>query len=89
MKATDWQEVIGTIGLFALVLTVVTLLIWQIGATWRAKAVLARQDEYRALASKAVLVQENTERHLAEQGRTLAEMHSRLQVLERILKDAE
>jgi hypothetical protein len=89
MKATDWQEVIGTIGLFALVLTVVGAVVWQLGVRLRAKVGSPREDEYRELARSAVQVQENTERQLAEQGRTLAEMNARLQVVEAILKDAE
>lgn len=89
MKATDWQEVIGTIGLFALVLTVVGGVIWQVGARFRAKVGLPRENEYRELARNAVEVQENTARQLTEHGRTLTEMNARLQVVEAILKDAE
>ena len=62
---------------------------WQFGATWRARAVLARENEYRLIADKAVLVQESTERQLAEVGGRLAEMKTRLQSLERVLKDVE
>jgi hypothetical protein len=89
MKATGWQEIIGVIGVFVLIISVVTMSIWQLAATWRAKAVLAREHEYRAIADKAVLVQESTERQLAEMTGRLAEVQTRLQSVERILKDVE
>ena len=89
MSSNDWTEVVGAIGVFVLVTAVVTLVIWQFGATWRARAALARDDQYRAIADKSALVQESTERQLAEIGGRLAEMQSRLQSMERILKDVE
>lgn len=89
MSSSDWQEVIGTIGVFLLVTVVITVSIWQLASTRRAKAMLAREDEYRKIADRTVLVQETTERHLAELGGRLAEMQSRLQALERVLKDVE
>jgi hypothetical protein len=90
MISTDeWQEIIGTVGVLLLVTTVIVVLVWQFGATWRAKALLAREEEYRTIADKAVLLQERTERQLTEINGHLAEMQSRLQSLERILKDVE
>lgn len=89
MNSNDWTEIVGAIGVFVLLTAVVTLAIWQFGATWRARAVLARDTQYRAIADKSALVQESTERQLAEIGGRLAEMQSRLQSMERILKDVE
>ncbi|MCK9921191.1 hypothetical protein MXD61_04615 [Frankia sp. AgPm24] len=89
MSGTDWQEVTGVIGFFLLVTAVITVTIWQLAATWRAKAVLARENEYRAIADKAVLFQEGAERQLAELVGRLAEIQTRLQSVERILKDVE
>jgi hypothetical protein len=89
MTGHDWSEAIGTFGVFALVISVLVVGMWQFGATWRARAVLARENEYRLIADKAVLVQESTERQLAEVGGRLAEMQTRLQTLERVLKDVE
>jgi hypothetical protein len=74
---------------FALVISVVVVGIWQLAATWRARAVLARESEYRTLADRSALVQESTERQLAEIGGRLAEMQTRLQSVERVLKDVE
>lgn len=85
MSATDWQEVVGVVGLFVLLTAVITVTIWQLAASWRARAVLAREQEYRTLAAAAVRTQENTERHLAELGGRLTEMQSRMESLERML----
>ena len=82
MSDTDWQEVIGTIGIFILVTSVIVVSIWQVAATARARAVLAREKEYRQLADRAVVVQEATERQLGE-------MQARLTSVERLLKDVE
>jgi hypothetical protein len=89
MSAQDWTQVVGTIGVFALVISVVIVGIWQLAATLRARATLAREREYRTLADRSALVQESTERQLAEIGGRLAEMQTRLQSVERVLKDVE
>jgi hypothetical protein len=89
MKATDWQEVIGTIGLFVLVWTVVAMLIWQFGAAWRARAYSRQAAQFQELAVRAVLAQENTDRQLIEHGRALTDLQARLRAVEYILKDAE
>jgi hypothetical protein len=89
MTANDWSEVVGTFGVFALVIAVAVVAIWQGAATWRARAALAREQEYRTLADRSALVLESTERQLAEIGGRLAEMQSRLQSVERVLKDVE
>ncbi|MGZ3145672.1 hypothetical protein ACVDFE_27505 [Lentzea chajnantorensis] len=59
MSPYDWQEIIGVVGVFVLITAVTTVLIWQLAATWRAKAALARENEYRALAERAVQAQES------------------------------
>ncbi|CAO5250751.1 hypothetical protein [Frankia sp. AgKG'84/4] len=89
MSPWDWQEIIGTIGFFLLIATVITVSIWQLAATRRAKVGMAREGEYRTIADKGVLVHEAIERQLAELGGRLAEMHSRLHALERVLKEVD
>jgi hypothetical protein len=85
MSSSDWQEIIGTIGFFALI----SLVIWQLAATWRARSQLAREKEYRTIADRSVLVQEGTERQLTEISGRLTEMQARLKSLERVLKEVE
>ena len=43
MDGHDWTEVVGAFGLFALVTTVLTTLIWQFAATRRAKVQVVRE----------------------------------------------
>jgi hypothetical protein len=71
------------------VITVITVSIWQLASTWRAKAQLAREKEYRTIADRAVLVQEDTGRELTEISGRLVEMQTRLESVERILKEVE
>jgi hypothetical protein len=68
MSEHDWTEVVGAIGLFTLVTTVITTIIVQVARTWRANAVLAREGQYRKLAETAVRTQEGIERQLTEVG---------------------
>ncbi|GAA1411531.1 hypothetical protein GCM10009639_63250 [Kitasatospora putterlickiae] len=82
MSGSDLTEVVGALGLFVLVTVVLAVVVWQFGATYRAKAALAREGEYRRLAETAVGVQQETERQLAE-------VRQRLASMERILKEVE
>jgi uncharacterized glyoxalase superfamily metalloenzyme YdcJ len=89
MSEHDWTEVVGAIGIFTLLTTVITVTIVQLATSWRAKAMLAREDSFRTIAEASVRAQEQTERHLAELGTRLAELDSRMTSLERILKEVE
>ncbi len=82
MSEHDWTEVVGAIGIFTLLTTVIAVTIVQVATSWRAKAALAREDAYRTLAETAVRSQEATER-------TLGELNDRMRSLERILKEVE
>lgn len=89
MSAQDLTEVVGAVGLFALVITVITTVVKQVGATTRAKAALSREAEYRKLAETAVQAQEGTERRLAGLEEGTGQMQTRLAAIERILKQIE
>ncbi|MFD8497489.1 hypothetical protein [Amycolatopsis sp. NPDC059657] len=82
MNIRVWGEVAGVIGIFVLLTVVIAVAISQVAATWRAKAVLAREEEYRKLAERAVSSQENIERQLAD-------MQTRLKSVEKVLKEVE
>ena len=85
----DWMEVAGAAGLFLLVTTVITVIIWQLAATWRAKAALGREEVYRKLAEEAVRAQESIDRRLDDLSERLKTMDGRMASLERILKEVE
>jgi hypothetical protein len=89
MSDHDWTEVVGAIGIFTLLTTVITVTIVQLAASWRAKASLAREQEYRNLAEAAVRNQESIERQLAELNGRLTETQSRMNSIERVLKEVE
>ncbi|NUW40993.1 hypothetical protein [Nonomuraea rhodomycinica] len=89
MNEHEWQEVIGTIGIFVLLTAVIITVLCQVAVTWRAKARLARESEYRALAESAIAGQQAVERRLEEIGRHVTELSSRTDSIERILKDVE
>lgn len=82
MNIRVWGEVAGVIGIFVLLTVVIAVAISQVAATWRAKAVLAREEEYRKLAERAVRSQESIERQLAD-------VQTRLQSVEKVLKEVE
>jgi len=85
MTYHGWQEIIGVAGIF----TLLTVAVWQFAATWRAKAVLAREREYRKLVESGVKTQENTESLLSDLRDQLTRVQSRLDSVEHVLKDVE
>nr|WP_042195639.1 hypothetical protein [Kibdelosporangium sp. MJ126-NF4]CEL22135.1 conserved hypothetical protein; putative secreted protein [Kibdelosporangium sp. MJ126-NF4]CTQ92916.1 conserved hypothetical protein; putative secreted protein [Kibdelosporangium sp. MJ126-NF4] len=89
MSWRGWQEVIGVVGVFVLITVVLTVTIWQLAATWRAKANLAREQEYRTIAEGAVAAQQEVRRELAELNRQLTELRTRVDSVHRILSDVE
>ncbi|MES4906938.1 MULTISPECIES: hypothetical protein [unclassified Streptomyces] len=89
MDIREWTEVVGAFGLFALVTTVLTTVIWQFAATRRAKAQVVREQEYRKLAESATAAQQGTEERLKEISERLAQMQGRMDALERILQTVE
>ncbi|MGW9596328.1 hypothetical protein ACWHLZ_39310 [Streptomyces chartreusis] len=89
MNEHEWQEVIGTIGIFVLLTAVVVTIIWQVAISWRAKAQLARESEYRRLAEAAVTGQQKIERQLTEIGGQVSDLQSRTNSIERVLKAVE
>jgi hypothetical protein len=82
-------EVAGAIGIFVLLTTVITVTIWQIGSTWRAKLVVEREHAYRELAESAVRAQQDVDRRLAELADRLSTVDTRMVSVERILKEVE
>ncbi|GAA4223050.1 hypothetical protein FHR32_001832 [Streptosporangium album] len=82
MDGHSLAEVVGALGIFAFVTTVITVIVVQVGATVRARAALAREDEYRRLASSGADTQRDIERQLGE-------ICERLTRIEKILKTVE
>ena len=89
MSGNDWAEVAGAVGIFAFVITITTVIIVQVATTIRAKAALAREDEYRKLAERASLLQEAIEKRLVALDEQAGQTQTRLTSIERILKQVE
>ncbi|MCX4387009.1 hypothetical protein OG777_08715 [Micromonospora peucetia] len=89
MSEHDWTEVVGAIGIFALLLSVITVTIVQVAKTRRARVVGACEEEYRRLAESAVQAQEANGRVLAALDGRLGVMESRLVSVERVLKEVD
>ena len=73
---------LATAGLLSIILVVV---IWQLAVTWRAKAALVREGEYRQLGERAVASHEETQRHLDGISSQLADARARLIAIEKSL----
>jgi len=82
MDGHEMAEVVGAVGLFVFATTVATVIIVQLFSTWRARAALTREAEFRQLAATAVATQESIDRRLSDQAERLA-------AIERILKQVE
>ncbi|MEV0400838.1 hypothetical protein [Actinoallomurus sp. NPDC050550] len=82
-------EAVGAFGLFALFTCVITVTIWQLAATRRAKVLVVREQEYRRIAEEALAAQRSTEQLLTELNGRVGEMQSRMESLERILQTVE
>lgn len=89
MTYHGWQEVIGAIGIFGMAIVVVTIVVWNLAATWRARSILARDYAYRRLAEQAVHHQDTIDRRLAGIDERLTDVQTRMRSVERILKEVE
>lgn len=71
----DWQEIIGTIGLFTLLITVVLSLMWRKAFLKRAEMQIRQDDRYRKLAERA----DEHQAKIAEQLEALNERLARVE----------
>lgn len=83
--ASDQAGAVGAAGVFLLMIVVV----WQIAATWRARMLASREDEYRRLAAKyATLLEDSVElqRRTAEE---LAQARTSIAAMEKMMREIE
>lgn len=80
-----WAGAVGAAGFFLLLIVIV----WQVAATWRARMLAAREEQYRQLAQKyAELLEDNVElqrRSLEEQAETRKAVAS----MEKMMREIE
>ncbi|SOD63064.1 hypothetical protein SAMN06297387_1095 [Streptomyces zhaozhouensis] len=83
--AAVWAAALGTGGVFVLMIVVV----WQIAATWRARMLAGREEEYRRLAAKyAELLEDNTE-ILRRYSDELAQVRTSVGSVERMMREVD
>ncbi|GAA4447042.1 hypothetical protein [Phytohabitans houttuyneae] len=84
-----WQEtVMGALAIIFLLVILVVVIV-QLGATWRARQSVAREQAYRTLAEQAAATQRETAQRLETMQADLAELRERTGALERLLKEVE
>ncbi|PYC69346.1 hypothetical protein C7C45_16885 [Micromonospora arborensis] len=89
MSDHDWTEVVGAIGIFALLISVFTVTVVQFAKTRRARLESARADDYRRLAETATQAQAENARLLAAMDGRLGGMETRMSTVERVLSDVD
>ncbi|MFG1867369.1 hypothetical protein [Micromonospora arborensis] len=89
MSDHDWTEVVGAIGIFALLISVFTVTVVQFAKTRRARLESARADDYRRLAETATQAQAENARLLAAMDGRLGGMETRMSTVERVLRDVD
>ncbi|MGW6055198.1 hypothetical protein [Streptomyces sp. NPDC055189] len=85
----DLDAIIFTLGGLLLLVPVIIVALRQRGKTQRAEAQLAREQDYRRLTELAVTTQELTDHKLTDIAAQLSDMRSRVESMERTLKDVE
>lgn len=87
-----WVGAVGAGGLFLLLMVIV----WQIAATWRARMLAGREEEYKELAAQyARLLEENIELHrrsleeLRETREELAKTRRSVGSMEEMMREIE
>lgn len=78
----DYSEMGAAIAGILMMTTVITVLIWQIFGTWRARMAVSREEAYRQLAEKAITLQ----RRIAED---LTDVQTRMTAIERLMREVE
>ncbi|MGW5556071.1 hypothetical protein ACWER9_02460 [Micromonospora sp. NPDC003944] len=89
MSEHDWTEVVGAIGVFALLISVFTVSVVQLAKTRRARYETTRADDYRRLAETAAQAQAENARLLAAMDGRLGGMETRMTTLERVLREVD
>ncbi|RKS78933.1 hypothetical protein BZB76_0371 [Actinomadura pelletieri DSM 43383] len=88
MEDDAWGILIGAV-LFIVIGAVAIVLIWQVFATWRAKAQLAREDAYRKLAERSLATEMETREDLLRISENLADLQKRMASIERVMREID
>ncbi|GAA1436415.1 hypothetical protein GCM10009601_63690 [Streptomyces thermospinosisporus] len=93
--ADEWGVLVGAVGAAGF-FTLLIVIVWQVAATWRARMLAAREEQYKELATKYAQLLEDTvelqRRAVEEQRQTLQElMQTRRAVgsMEKMMREIE
>jgi hypothetical protein len=81
--------IVAMIGVFVATTVIVTVIVWQIFATSRARMSVAREEGYRKLAEQSAEAIQRVTAQLDRQATQVADIHTRTAELERLLKEVE
>jgi nitrogen fixation protein FixH len=79
--------VVFVLGLLTLIAAVGVVLMWQIFATWRAKASVAREEAYQQLAERATTAAQQAVENQKQMSANMEEVRARVTSIEQILRD--
>ena len=79
--------VVAVAGVFVALTVIASLIIWQVGATWRARMSVAREAAYQQLAVEATQAQSRAANAVELANVTLNDLRARLTEIERVLKE--
>jgi septal ring factor EnvC (AmiA/AmiB activator) len=85
----DWQEIIGTTGLFVLLISVVLTLMWRKTFRQRYELQMKQSEQYRQLAERADERQTELAQQLAALNERLARLETSNAAIEETLKVVE
>ncbi|HWS34369.1 MAG TPA: hypothetical protein VN408_16710 [Actinoplanes sp.] len=88
-SSSDWTEVVGAVGVFALLITVIVVVAALVGGRLRARSQASRDAEHRRLAEQVVTGQESIAGQLAETNQHLSDLRKRMAKVEEVLKQVE
>ena len=82
-----WQLAVFLVGSLVVFGTVISIVVVQVFATWRARMSVAREEAYRQLATDTADIQKRTANELDRTARVLEDLRDRTAELERMLRE--
>lgn len=88
-EPTSWSEAGIAIASILMVTAVITVVVWQIFGTWRARMVVSREEAYRKLAEEATALQRRIAENQHRIAEELADLRTRMTAVERLPREVE
>jgi uncharacterized membrane protein len=85
----NWPEALTGAAAILLFAAIMVVLIVQVGATWRARMSVAREDAYRRLAEQATAAEQESARRLGQVETELTAVRTQTNELRRLLREVE